>query len=72
MHDLLQQNPYVTVKLLVTRTGLTAPTVNAAPADLGRLGVVEDVTGRRRGRVFGYRRYIDILGEGTEPPTSKR
>jgi Fic family protein len=67
VHDLLQQNPFVTAKLLVARTGLTAPTVNAALADLERLGVVEEVTGRRRGRVFGYRRYLDILSEGTAP-----
>src|SRR5215207_9108597 len=67
VHDLLQQNPYVTAPLLVERTGLTAPTINAALADLERLGVVEEVTGRRRGRVFGYRRYLAILSEGTDP-----
>ena len=67
VHDLLQQNPYVTATLLVERTGLTAPTINAALADLERLGVVEEVTGRRRGRVFGYRRYLAILSEGTDP-----
>jgi Fic family protein len=67
VHDLLQQNPFLTANLLVERTGLSAPTVNAALADLERLGVVEEVTGRRRGRVFGYRRYLAILGEGTDP-----
>ena len=67
IHDLFQQNPYLTANLLVERTGLSAPTVNAALADLERLGVVEEVTGRRRGRVFGYRRYLAILSEGTDP-----
>jgi len=71
VHELLQQNPYVSANQLVERTGLTAPTVNAALADLERLGVVEEVTGRRRGRVFGYRRYLAILSEGTDPlPTT--
>jgi Fic family protein len=71
IHDLLQQNPYLTANLLVERTGLSAPTVNAALADLERLGIVEEVTGRRRGRVFGYRRYLAILSEGTDPlPTA--
>jgi len=71
IHDLLQQNPYLTANLLVVRTGLSAPTVNAALADLQRLGIVDEVTGRRRGRVFGYRRYLAILGEGTDPlPTT--
>jgi Fic family protein len=67
VHELLQQNPFVTANLLVGRTGLTAPTINAALADLERLGIIEEVTGRRRGRVFGYRRYLAILNEGTDP-----
>lgn len=67
IHDLFQQNPYQTSNLLVDRTGLSAPTVNAALADLERLGIVEEVTGRRRGRVFGYRRYLAIVSEGTDP-----
>jgi len=67
IHDLFQQNPYLTANLLVARTGLSAPTVNAALTDLERLGIVEEVTGRRRGRVFGYRRYLAILSEGTDP-----
>ncbi len=67
LHELLQHNPYATANSLVARTGLTAPTVNAALADLERLGIVAEVTGRRRGRVFGYRAYLDILNEGTAP-----
>lgn len=67
VHDLLQQTPYLTSALLVARTGLSAPTVNSALADLARLGIVEEVTGRRRGRVFSYKEYLAILNEGTEP-----
>jgi Fic family protein len=71
IHELVQRNPYVTSNQLVERTGLSAPTVNAALADLERLGIVEEVTGRRRNRVFGYRRYLAILSEGTDPLTSR-
>ncbi len=67
VHDLLQQNPFASPTVLVERTGLTAPTINAALADLQQLGVVEEVTGRRRGRVFAYRAYLNILNEGTTP-----
>ena len=67
IHDLLQQHPFATANDLVAHTGLTAPTVNAALADLERLGVVAEITGRRRGRVFSYRAYLDILGEETAP-----
>jgi Fic family protein len=40
IHDLLQHNSYLTANLLVERTGLSALTVNAALADLERLGIV--------------------------------
>ncbi|MBS0641700.1 MAG: Fic family protein [Proteobacteria bacterium] len=67
VHELLQQHPFLTAGQLAERTGLTMPTINAALADLARLGIVEEVTGRRRGRVFGYRGYLAILNEGTDP-----
>ena len=67
VHDLFQQTPYLTGNQIVHQTGLSAPTVNAALADLERLGVLEEVTGRKRGRVFSYRRYLAILSEGTAP-----
>jgi hypothetical protein len=31
------------------------------------LGLVRELTGYRRNRVFAYDRYLAILGEGTEP-----
>lgn len=67
IHEILQASPFMTSGRLVERTGLTAPTINAALADLERLGIVQEVTGRKRGRVFGYRGYLEILGEGTAP-----
>lgn len=72
VHDFFQQNPFLNANQLVDRTGLSAPTVNATLAGLERLGVVEEVTGRRRGRVFSYRRYLAILSEGTEPLPSPK
>nr|WP_281023655.1 winged helix-turn-helix transcriptional regulator [Rhizobium leguminosarum] len=42
IHDLFQQNPFMTANQLVQQTGLSAPTVNAALTDLERFGVVEE------------------------------
>jgi len=67
VHDFLQQNPLVTSNRLVRQTGLSAPTVNLALADLEALGIVGEITGRRRGRVFAYSAYLAILNEGTTP-----
>jgi Fic family protein len=60
IHDLFQQNPYLMADQLVHQTGLSAPTVNAALADLERFGIVEEVPGRKRGRVFSCRGYLAI------------
>ena len=67
VHELLQQNPFATGRSLVKQTGLTAPTVNAALAELQRLQIVNEITGRQRGRVFAYTAYLGILNEGTAP-----
>jgi Fic family protein len=67
IYDLFQKAPFLTSNQLVRETGLSAPTVNAALADLERLGIINEITGRKRDRVFGYRRYLAILSEGTDP-----
>lgn len=67
IYDFLQQHAFATSNALAAQTKLTPPTVNAALAELERLGVVEEVTGRKRDRVFAYRDYIKILNEGTTP-----
>jgi Fic family protein len=68
----LQQHPFATATQLVGSTGLSAPTINATLADLERLDVVHEVTGRRRGRVFGYTQYLALLSEGTAPLPAAR
>ena len=67
VHERLQSQPFLSSTQLVAQTGLTAPTVNTALADLERLGIVVEVTGKKRGRVFAYRGYLAILSEGTTP-----
>lgn len=67
IHEHFQQTPFLTAKQLVQRTGLTMPTVNAGLTELERLGILREVTGRKRGRVFCYASYLAILSEGTEP-----
>jgi hypothetical protein len=40
--------------------------VYTALASLESVGIVREMTGRRRHRVFSYDRYLRILSEGTE------
>jgi Fic family protein len=68
IYELFQTNPFLTSPLLAERTGLSSPTVNAALAYLVNLGILEEITGRQRGRIYAYQGYLDILSEGTESP----
>jgi hypothetical protein len=38
-----------------------------ALSNLQRLGLVRESSGRQRGRLFVYQRYLDRLNEGTTP-----
>jgi Fic family protein len=67
IHELMQRHPYVTAGFIAGASGLTLPTVSAALSVLQRLAVVEEVTGRKRGRVFAHQKYLDVLSEGTTP-----
>jgi Fic family protein len=67
LHTALQERPVDTASRLAERTGLSGPTVYAALASLESIGLVRELTGRERHRVFSYDRYMRILSEGTEP-----
>jgi Fic family protein len=69
VHDALKKMPFASASKLAASTMLTLPTINAALAELERLEIVEEVTGKQRGRIFGYREYLDILNEGAMPIT---
>jgi Fic family protein len=68
VHRVLMEHPVVTAGWLVKKTGITPATVNKALRHLERLGIVRELTTRRRNRVFSYTGYLEILNQGTEPP----
>jgi Fic family protein len=62
-----QTQPILSIARAAEKIGLTFPTVAAAIEHLQRLGILYEVTGKQRRRLFAYRGYMDILNEGTEP-----
>lgn len=72
LHEMMQTSPYVTSTKAVEQTHLSKPTVNAALDTLVRLGIVEEVSGKQRGRVYAYRAYLDILSDGAQPAVANR
>ncbi|MFA6955904.1 MAG: Fic family protein [Thermoanaerobaculia bacterium] len=67
VHDALQRRPVASIAALASESGLTLPTVTAALHTLTDLGIVREITGRRRSRLFSYVAYLDQLRAGTDP-----
>jgi Fic family protein len=67
VHQSLQSRPISTLASLVKETQLTMPTVTKAVQALQNNGIVTEITGRRRGRIYSYREYMDIMSEGMAP-----
>ncbi len=65
--DCLQTRPIATPKKLGHETGLSHPTVAGALDILVRMGIVREISGRARDRVYAYARYLDILNRDSEP-----
>jgi Fic family protein len=72
IHDVLQTHPFVNAGQLTERTGLTTPTVNSVLQVLETLGIVREITGKQRSRVYCYQEFMDILddGAGSRAPTA--
>jgi Fic family protein len=62
-----QTSPIFSIQMTVRKTGVSFPTVNASVGHMRKLGVLREITGKRRRRLFVYEAYLKILSEGTEP-----
>lgn len=67
VHRHLQQRPVSRVAEAVAATGINRTTVTAVFRRLVELGMVRELPGRQRNRVFVYTACLDILSEDTQP-----
>jgi Fic family protein len=67
LHEYLSRRPMTTIQTAAVALDLSYPTISTALRHLHDLGIVEEVTGRKRDRVFVYQRYLGIVNEGTTP-----
>jgi Fic family protein len=65
----LQRKPMRTIPTAAQTLQLSQPAVTAAFSNLVELTIAKEVTGRQRGRIFVYDRYLAELAQGTEPIT---
>jgi Fic family protein len=61
VHELAGRRVVLTASRTSAELGLSVPTVNAAFTRLEEAGILREATGRRRGRVFVYVAYLDLL-----------
>ena len=67
IHAYLQQRPISNTASIREKTGLSQPTVMRSLSILEELGIVKEITGKDRHKIFIYSNYLDILNKGTEP-----
>jgi Fic family protein len=67
----LQRRPIASASLLSRVSGVSIPAVNSGLLAMQQIGIVREVTGRKRNRIFTYAKYLGILSEGTEPLSTR-
>jgi len=67
VHDLLRARAMTTVPECAKAVGVTAPTARAALNNLLKLKIVNEVSGRERGKIYVYQAFVDLLERGAQP-----
>ena len=63
----LQENGIIAIQTSSQKLDINRTTVNRCLALLLEKGIVEELTGYKRNRLYAYRRYIQILADGADP-----
>ena len=67
VHHIFTQHPVLSIARAGQNSGLSYVGASSAMKLLERLGIVQEITGRQRNRLFAYAEYVSVLNEGTEP-----
>ncbi len=65
--EYLKKLPQVSTALIVKEVGISAPTARAALTHLVNLGIIEEITGNERQKVYVYKKYLMLLEEDAQP-----
>jgi Fic family protein len=68
VHDLAARFVVIRAPWAARTLGLTEPPVYGAINRLEEVGILREVTGRQRGKLYVYDQYLAILNEGTAEP----
>lgn len=67
LHDTLFQAPYTTVESAAAITGVTVQGAKLIVDRMEECGILEEITGQRRNRVFRYGPYLDLFEDQKAP-----
>ena len=67
IHNYFQSHPISNTTKIKEACNLSLPTVLRSLALLEKQGIIEEITGKDRHKIFAYRAYLNILSQGTEP-----
>jgi len=65
--EYLKKLPQVSVTLLSQELNITAPTARSSLTHMVNLGILEEMSGKKRDKVYVYRKYLNILDDGAKP-----
>jgi Fic family protein len=71
VHQELLKVPLTTIARITKATGLVPNTVRKVFAAMAEAGIVREITGKRRNRLFAYKELIDTMDEGTRPSSAR-
>ena len=57
----LYQQPIIDTEKISQVTGISMPTAYKLIADLENMGILEEVTGGQRGRMYVFKNYLDLF-----------
>ncbi len=70
VHEHLKRHTVSVTTAMCLETGLSLPTVIRSLAALESMGIVTEISGKKRNRIFVYQKYLELLHKDTEPLSS--
>lgn len=67
LHKFMETNPIFSIPHAAKSLQMTYPTVAKAIRALQGLSILNEISGKERGRIFAYESYLEILSRGTAP-----
>ncbi|CAO5682088.1 MAG: hypothetical protein HEEMFOPI_01585 [Holosporales bacterium] len=65
--EYMKKLPQISVPYLAKVLNMTAPTIRSALNQMVSIGILKEISGKKRDKIYVYKTYLDILEEGASP-----